>query len=271
MQVLRPKKPRWFIVCSIVAAVCLAAWVALATWRPWDPGSAAGLVFGIAASLLFTVELLYPLRRRLLGFPFGSAQRWLQFHIYGGLLAALCVGIHAGFRWPSGTLGWLLDLLTLWVTASGLAGVWLQKWVPAVLASGLQVEALLERVPEHLANLRKESEALAAGSSEVLERFYGENVRPALAGIDPSFGYLLDVRSGRDRRLDSFARLAPFLAVEERPRLEDLKAIVTEKLELDAQYSLQRILRLWTWLHVPPSALLFGLMLFHIVTSLAYM
>lgn len=271
MQVFRPKKPQWLLYSAGIGAVCLAIWIGLSTWRPWDPGAAAGLVFGIVAALLFTVELLYPLRRRLLGSPFGSAQRWLQFHIYGGLLAALCVGIHAGFRWPSGTMGWLLELLTLWVTASGLAGVWLQKWIPALMAGGLQVEGLFERIPEHLASLQKESETLVAGTSEMFERFYGENVRPELAGIDASFGYLLDVRSGRDRRLDPFARLAPFLGAEERPRLEDLRAILTEKLELDAQYSLQRILRLWTWIHVPPSALLFGLMLFHIVTSLFYM
>ncbi len=85
----------------------------------------------------------------------------------------------------------------------------------------------------------------------MLERFYGENVRPAMAGIAPSWATCIDVRSGRDRRLDPFARLAPFLGAEERPRLDDLKAILTEKLDLDAQYSLQRILRLWTWIHVP--------------------
>src|SRR5262249_4491672 len=168
-------------------------------------------------------------------------------------------------------MGWLLEILTVWVTLSGLAGVWLQKWVPALMAGGLQVEALYERIPEHLANLQKESEALVIGSSEMLERFYGESVRPAMAGIATSWGYLLDVRSGRDRRLDPFARLAPFLGAEERPRLDDLKAILTEKLDLDAQYSLQRILRLWTWIHVPPSALLFGLMLFHVLAGLFYM
>lgn len=271
MQNLRPKKPRWLLGSALAGALCLASYIALSTWRPWDPGAGAGLVFGIAASLIFVIELLYPLRRRLLGFPFGTAQSWLQFHIYGGLLAALCVGIHAGFRWPSGTMGWLLELLTVWVAISGLAGVWLQKWVPALMAGGLQVEALLERIPEHLSSLQKESETLMSGSSEMLERFYGENVRPAMAGIAPSWGYLLDVRSGRDRRLDPFARLAPFLGAEERPRLDDLKAILTEKLDLDAQYSLQRLLRLWTWIHVPPSALLFGLMLFHVFAGLRYM
>ena len=271
MQVLGPKKPRWLLVFSLLGAASLAAFIGLATWRLWRPGHGAGLVFGIAAALIFTIELVYPLRRRLLGFPFGSAQRWMQFHIYGGLLAALFVLIHAGFRWPSGTMGWLLLFLVVWVTLSGLVGVWLQKWIPALMSGGLQVEALMERIPEHLAELQQEAEGLASGSSEILERFYGETLRPAMASIKPSWSYLADVRSGRDRRLDPFARLAPFLDAEERPRLDDLKAILTEKLELDAQYSLQRILRLWTVIHVPPSAVLSGLMLFHIGMSLYYM
>jgi hypothetical protein len=251
-------------------AVGLAVFLALENVRPWDPARAGGLIFGTAASLIYLVELLYPLRRRLLGFPFGNAQRWIQFHIYGGCLAFWFVLVHEGFRWPSGKLGWLLLVLSVWATLSGLAGVWLQKWIPALLSSGLQVEALWERIPELVTRVAEEGDELAAGSSEMLERFYGETVRPALAGIHSSWSYVLDVRSGRDQRLAPFARLTPFLAEEERPRLQDLKALFTEKLELDAQYSLQRILRLWVYLHVPPSALLFGLMLFHIGTSLSY-
>ena len=149
--------------------------------------------------------------------------------------------------------------------------MWLQKWIPALISNGLQVEALLERIPEHLTKLQAEAEGLAAGSSEILERFYSENIKPAMAFIMPSWSYLVDVRSGRDRKLEPFGRLAPFLGADERPRLDDLKVILTEKLELDAQYSLQRILRLWTVIHVPPSTVLYGLMLFHIGMSLYYM
>jgi len=270
MGIFRPKKPGWMYGSLALAAVSLAAFVALTRVRPWDPARTGGLVFGIGGALVYFLEVLYPLRRRLLGFPFGNAQRWIQFHIYGGCLALWFVLIHEGFRWPSGSLGWLLLLLSVWATVSGVVGVWLQKWIPALLASGLQVEALLDRIPELVGSLQTEADSLAAGSSEMLERFYGETMRPALAGVDSSWSYLLDVRSGRDRRLAPFARLAPFLAEEERPLLEDLKAVYTEKLELDAQYSLQRILRVWVYLHVPPSALLFALMLFHIGTSLSY-
>jgi hypothetical protein len=270
MSVLQPKKPAWLFASAAAALLALAVFLLLVQRRPWDPARAGGLVFGIAAALLYTIEILYPLRRRLLGFPFGNAQRWIQFHIWGGCLGFWFVLIHEGFRWPSGTMGWLLLLLSVWATLSGLGGVWLQKWIPAALSTGLQVEALFERIPELLNRLRDEADGLAKGSSEMLERFYGESVRPALAGVSPSWSYLVNVRAGRDDRLAPFVRLAPYLAEEEKTRLEDLRALYTEKLELDAQYTLQRILRLWIYLHVPPSALLYGLMLFHIGTSLSY-
>ena len=270
MGVFWPKKPGWFLVSFAIGLAGVVAAAVFAALRPWEPGRGAGLAYGASAATLFLLDALYPLRRKLLGFPFGSAQRWTQAHIYGGVLAFLFVVIHQGFRWPSGTMGWLLLVLSFWAAVSGLAGVWLQKWVPAMMASGLRVEALLERIPELIEKLRDEAAALVKGSSEMLEHFYRDDVEPAMAGVEASWDYLVDVRSGQERRLAPFVRLTPFLAEEERPRLEELKVIFTEKLELDAQYSLQRILRGWVVLHVPPSVLLFGLMLFHIGSNLSY-
>jgi hypothetical protein len=271
MSVLKPKKPIWLYASLGIGALSVLVFLLLSRREPWNAGRAGGLVFGIAASVLFLIDLLYPLRRRLFGFLFQSAQGWIQFHIYGGSVAFFFVIVHSGFKWPAGTLGWLLLGLSFWAMLSGLFGVWLQKWVPALMASGLSVEALFERIPELVARLKEDAESLIQDSSEMLERFYADDVRPVMAGIDPSWGYLLDVRSGRDARLAGFSRLSPFLTEEERPRLEDLKMILTEKLELDAQYSLQRLLQIWVVVHVPPSILLFGIMLFHIWTSLSYM
>ena len=270
MQFLAPKKPAWFIASVVIGGASLLVYAGLSIRRPWSPGHGASLVFGAVAGLLVLVQALYPARRRLFGFPFGNSQRWTQFHIYGGALAFLYILIHEGFRWPSGTMGWLLLVLAFWTTASGLAGVWLQKWVPVVMASGLSVEALFERIPELIEQLQQEAASLVEGSSEMLERFYREDVQPALAGVSPSLDFLVDVRGGRERRLAPFVRMTPFLEEQERPRLEDLKTIFTEKLELDAQYSLQKILRTWSVIHVPPSILLLGLILFHVWTGLSY-
>src|SRR5262249_10128482 len=155
MKPLAPKKPIWFTVSVGVGVLSLAVAIWLRSRRAWDPGSIrSGLGFGIAAAALILSQVLYPLRRRLLAFPFGTAQRWVQFHIYGGVLAFFFVLIHQGFRWPSGTMGWILLVLIFWATFSGLVGVWLEKWIPAMIASGLQVEAIFERIPELIAKLR---------------------------------------------------------------------------------------------------------------------
>ena len=265
-----PKQPRWAILTGIVVAASLVVYAAAAFVRPPDPGRGACLWFGIVAAVLFVVESLYPVRRKLLAKPLPNAQQWVQLHIWGGLLALLWVLLHDAFRKPGGTMGWLLLLLTIWVTASGLLGVFMQKYYPVMLSRNLTVEALFERIPDLIGRLPAEADKLTEGASDVLRGFYQQEVRPALAGVSPSWSYLTDVRGGRDRRLLSFTRISDFLAEEEKPRLEDLKTIFIEKLELDAQYSVQRALRMWTLLHVPPAALLLGLVIIHVAVVLLY-
>jgi len=270
LKIARPKRPIWLLVFGGAAAAGLLVFVFFGKAHVWSPGRAPGLAFGIAAALFVFTQVLYPFRRAVGGFPFGTAQRWLQFHIYGGLLTFLFVLIHEGFRAPAGFVGWALLALSFWATATGLVGVWLQKWIPAMIASGLTVLAVFDRIPELVEALRTESATLATGSSEMFERFYSEEVEPALAGVNTSWDYLFDVQGGRERRLARFNRVVPFLGEAERERLADLRAIFTEKLELDAQYSLLRVLRLWSAFHVPPAVLFVALILYHVVVNVHY-
>lgn len=270
LKYLRPKEPRWAIATGAVAAASAVAYVVVTLGKPLNPARGAGLVFGILASVLFLVEAAYPLRRRFLAKPLGTARIWIQLHVWGGALAALFVLMHAGFRTPSGTMGWALFLLTLWVTATGLLGVALQKYYPFALSRNLSVEALFERIPELAAKLVAEADKLLADASDVLDGFYRAEIRPALDGVAPSWAYLADVRGNRDKRLAPFTRIVQFVPEGERGRLEDLKTIFVEKLELDAHYSVQRALRGWTILHVPPSALLLWLSVIHVVSFFLY-
>jgi hypothetical protein len=265
---LRPKRPDWFRRAEIAAIVVFAAYVAAAWWEPWAPGRLGGLIAGTAAVVIFVIDAMYPLRRRLLGWPFGSAQAWLQFHLYGGLIACALVWIHMGFRWPDGNFGWVLFLLTMWTTASGLLGVFLQKWIPTLIVNNLRVEALYERIPELVARLRDEADAVAANASEMLTRAYQSEIRPQLAAVAPSWGYLFDMSGSRARKMGPLQHVAQFLAEDEQARLDDLQAIFGEKTELDAHLSLQRALRLWIWLHVPPSMLLLGALAVHVAAVL---
>ena len=265
-----PKRPAWMratIALAVLSIVVYAVWRAE---RPWAPGGLGGLIFGTAAAAIFLLDALYPLRRRLMAWPLATAQNWLQFHLYGGVLACLFVVLHTGFRLPGGAMGWWLLGLTGWATLSGLAGVWLQKYVPSKLASDLSVEAIYERIPEIAGRLQHEADQLVAGAPEVLQRFYATTIRDDLDRLRPSWGHLGGVRAELARRVAPFHGLAAFLSPEDRVRLEGLQSIVTEKLELEVQYSLQRLLKQWVVFHVIPCMALLALVIVHIAAVLAF-
>lgn len=263
---LQPKRPRWFAGTAIVGVVSLVIAGAAGWWRGWSPGDAWGLTFGTAAALLLLMAALYPLRRRWGARPFKTAQDWLQAHVYGSTLAALFVLVHMGFRWPGGRFGFWLLALTLWTTISGLLGVALQKWIPALLARELTVEAIYDRVPELVDRLRGEATRTMEGASDVLQRFYDAQVQPALAGLSPSWSYVFEMHSGRARRLAAFEHIQSFVGEADRDRLADLKTLVAEKMELEAHYTLQRLLRIWPLIHVPPAMLLAAAVVAHVAS-----
>lgn len=268
-QVLRPKVPRNLQATLAASGAALALFL-LVSWRwTWSPKRGLGLAFGLAAALVYVFEMLYPARRSRAR-PLGTALRYLQAHVYLGAFAFVCVVTHMGLRFPEGTLGWLLLLLSFWTTASGLFGVWLQKWIPAAMAGGLQVEALYERIPELVDGLVAEADGLAAEASDALDRFYRQEVRDRLAVLAPSWGYLFDVRAGREAALEPFRRMRAYVPQEDKERLEDLASLYTDKLELDAQLRLQGVLRRWLWIHVPPAGLLMGLVVVHVFAWVWY-
>jgi hypothetical protein len=118
--------------------------------------------------------------------------------------------------------------------------------------------------------LQGEADILLAGAPDILQRFYLTNTRVWLGTLRPSWSYVIDFRAERERRLAPFGEVAPFLSESDRLRLSDLQAIVIEKLELDVQYSLQRLMRVWVPIHAAPSVVLLGLLAVHIVAAVMF-
>lgn len=267
---LAPKSRRWFLGTGIALGILLALYIVLAFLGTIRPTRGWGLVFGISAAVLLALCYALGLRKRFKHRAMGATQGWLQFHIYGGTLFFLFLLMHMGLRLPSGLFAWLLFLLAAVVAASGLVGTLLQKWIPFSLAHGTQIEAIYERIPDLIGKLRGEAEGLARGASKQFVDFFRAEVAPALAGPQPSSAFLLDVTGGIHQRLAVFEHVTPYLAAEEKEKLKDLRQILLEKNGLDAQMSLQRILRAWTYFHVPSSTILFVLVLIHIGLALYY-
>ena len=265
------QSPRWLFVCGLVGVACMAVYavgVYLGSARPDTPW---GLGYGIGAATALLATLLYPGRRRMLGVrALGRSWHYLELHVYVGLLFLLLVFMHVGFRIPQGVLAWWLWLLSIWVVGTGLLGLAVQKWIPALLTSGLSMEVQRERIPELGAEIRARAEELASVASEPVRELYRRDVAPALAGPQPKWIYFVDVSGGVRAKTRHFDHIRNALPEADRRRIDELRTLYSTKLELDAHLTLQRALQGWLVLHVPAAVILVALAALHILSVSYY-
>lgn len=252
---------RLFLGGGVVAFGAVAVETALGA-----PGGEAWwtIGYGIAAVVLFLGAMVYGARRRMPRRGPGASYHWVQLHVYGGTLFLLLVWLHTGFRLPAGVLGWGLWSSAVWVVATGLVGVALQKWVPRALSSGLTTEVHYDRIPELVDHVRERVEELVAAADESVRGFYRSTLAATFAGPQPRFIYFVDVTGGIQARLRHLDYLEQFLGDDDRRTLDELRSLVRAKLEMDAQYTLQKALRWWLYAHVPVAVGLTVLVAVHV-------
>lgn len=257
--------PRIFAAAGVVSVVAFA-WLARSGL---EPGSSAGVGFGVAAAALLLVVMLYSVRRSVPGVrSLGPARPYLEAHLYGGLLFLLLVLMHTGFGLPSGALNVTLWLVAIWVVASGLVGLALQAWLPRLLEAETSLEAHLERIPELVEEVRGRADQAARDAGRRVESFYDRELAPEMAAPPPGPGVLLARGRSLRRRAREFTHLERMVEPEAVPALEELRRLHRTKLDLDLHHTLQRTLRVWLYLHLPLGIVLlalFGLHLFFIL------
>lgn len=115
-----------------------------------------GLACGVAATVLFFLNLSYLLRKRLLSLPWlGTLRAWMGMHLVSGLFGAVLVCFHASFL-PRSALG-ILALSGLGVVIlTGLLGRYLYALVPHA-RDGHEMDA--PELRAHLLKLREELDA----------------------------------------------------------------------------------------------------------------
>ena len=260
-----------FVVLFVVAGLGFVVNVATAEVRS---SNLFGLTYGWSAFAFLLVLASFGVRRRFLGLAtrlgLGSAASWLRLHLYGGMLFCLLVLMHSGFRVPIGSLTLTVWILSLWVVVSGLAGLLLQRWVPRALTSGLSIEVLWERIPELVKELRERAAEIAENCDETLLFLYRNKVEPALVGAEARWIYCVDISGGVRGELGDFQYLRRAIAQDQKPLLDELEVCYRTKLEIDAHYTLQSVLRYWLIAHTPPSIALVVLVMIHIGVALIY-
>jgi hypothetical protein len=284
---------RWLFATAAVAVVAVAVYVALYRASPGGltGGSTVGLWYGaIGSGLMVYAGLLSALRKVPSWWWIGSRQVWMRGHIWLGLLSAVFLVCHSGFRW-GGPLEKALWGVTIAVLVTGVFGLVLQQMLPRLIANRVQAEAPYEQIPHLCQVMRRQADALldqvcgphdapnpdventrmaariAEDGKAQLRAFYERDVRPFLAEPAPGRSPLLSPLQ-TELRFNRLRKLAGMEAVDE--QLTKLAGLVEERRQLVDQERAHFWMHSWLLLHVPLSAALLVLGVAHAVWSLYY-
>ena len=225
----------------------------------------------LAVMLLLT---LYNGRKKIPFLPLLSSETWLQVHIYAGLLTGVLFAIHVSYRiptgWFEGTLAWLYALVML----SGFFGLFISRTIPKRLTTR-GGEVLFERIPAIRRSLQEQAETLALKSvpdvkSTVIADFYVRELKDFFDGPKNFIPHWFEISSPLNRLMNKINDVNRYLNDKERETLGQIAALVRQKDGLDYHGSLQAMLKLWLFVHIP---LTYSLLLFtfaHVVLVFAF-
>jgi thioredoxin reductase/Pyruvate/2-oxoacid:ferredoxin oxidoreductase delta subunit len=208
------------------------------------PGRGLGLAFGIAATVMVVVNLLYLVRRSpRFRLQLGSLQAWMTSHVATGILALSCALLHGAMA-PRDTVGGhaLVALAVLLVT--GAIGRYFYAYVPrAANGRELQIEEVklrlaqmaeqwdksqrtfVDRVQREVARLI-ESQQWRSSFFGRIRGLIGRATRAQALARAPGGGRRARRRAARAHRRDAAPRQARAFDRTAAAHYEDLRAVL---------------------------------------------
>jgi hypothetical protein len=265
------RNQRWFGLILFLASAALAIWIhaKYAGAIPRFSYLSGWALFAVILALTF-----YNARKKISFLPLLSSEAWMQFHIYAGLLTGVLFLIHIGYRMPTGWFEGALAWLYLLVMLSGFFGLFASRAIPKRLTTR-GGEVLFERIPGIRRQLQERAEAIALKSVEEMKSstiadFYAQELKPFFSGARHMVPHWFEVRTPLNRVLEKIADLNRYLNESERATMNEIATLVRQKDGLDYHYSLQLVLKLWLFVHIPLTYSLLLWTLAHIVLVFAF-
>jgi hypothetical protein len=230
-------------------------------------GSRGGIVYGALGTLAILILLYFGVRKRSYRSTWGTLEGWLQCHLYLGLLSAVLILCHTGFRFHDKVAVAAFAVL-LAVVASGFWGAVVYTGVPRRLTE-VEGDLAPADMAEQLDQLGRTMARLAAGRSAPFQKvctgLLAELVPERLAGWKLLFG------AGK-RRGDAASPWAAELSrvpAAEQEELRQLLVLARQRRELHqrllAQQRYRNQLEVWLYLHLPLSFALVALVAAHLI------
>lgn len=261
-----------FSAQNLILWVVLATLVALLALQVQRSEASLGQPTAITGYLLIAIILalaLFNMRKRLSMVPLGRASTWLLFHGMAGVLAIAVYWLHTGTLWPLGLYEQAIAVLFYLVSVTGIVGYVMQRIYPARLThTGLEV--IYERIPAELARLRTRAEEIVVActnetTSDTLARHYFESFAWYFRRPRFTVSYLFGGNRGMHWVRHQRITVGRYLNDTERGFLDELTELSYTKTRLDMHYAMQSAMKAWLLLHVPLSAALVLLSLWHMI------
>jgi len=249
MSPLVARRARLTIALLLVSACAYGIWRALdIALRP------VGLYTGVLLLTLVFFLTLFNARKKLPFLPLLRASTWLQAHIYLGWFCVFIFLLHIDFRVPKGALELTLAIVFCLVVASGAFGLFISRWLPLVMARSGE-PLIYERMPAHRRKIRESVEHLirnaeAETASSTLGDFYFERLRYFFDHSPGALHALAGPEMRYHRLTAELNTLTRYLNSREQEIAAELHGWIEEKRNLDSQYSAQRLLKLWLFVHI---------------------
>jgi hypothetical protein len=231
-------------------------------------GSRGGIAYGALGTLAILILLYFGVRKRSYRSTLGTLEGWLQCHLYLGLLSAVLILFHTGFRFHD-KVAIAAFIVLLVVVTSGFWGAVVYTGVPRRLTE-VEGDLAPAAMAEQLEQLGRTMARLATGRSgpfqKVCTGLLAEMVPERLAGWKLLFGRR--GRKGGDAATPWAAELARVPAGEQ-DELRQLLVLARQRRELHqrllAQQRYRNQLEVWLYLHLPLSLALVALVTAHLI------
>ena len=258
----------------ILAALVIWAGVTFLAWHAERSLGKASVITGYALFAVVLVLGFFKARKRLLVLPLGTVREWMLGHVVLGGLSVPLYFQHTGTLWPDGRYEQAIAAAFYVVTVSGIAGYILQRILPHRLAD-LEGEVIYERIPNELAALREEIEALVFKAvkelgSDTLGRYYTESLEWFFWRPRFLIGHVLGSGRSAGWIRSRITALRRYLNEGERAYLGRIEELALRKNRLDAHYALQSVLKFWLFVHLPAAVLLVLLACWHLLVVNIY-
>jgi hypothetical protein len=231
-------------------------------------GSPGGIAYGVLGTLTILILLYFGVRKRSYRSTWGTLEGWLQCHIYLGLLAAVLILFHTGFRFHDKVAIAAFAVL-LAVVASGFWGAVVYTGVPRRLTEvegDLAPAAMAEQLDQLGRTMARLTSGRSAPFQKVCSGLLAELVPERLAGWKLLFASR--GRKGGDNAAPWAAELARVPAAEQE-ELRQLLVLARQRRELHqrllAQQRYRNQLDVWLYLHIPLSLALVALVAAHLI------